>query len=237
MPKNTSKPPAYQRIKSAILANIHSGIWTAGTAIPTEMALTETFGVSRMTVNRALKELTDEQILERRQGSGTFVAQNKFNQTFITVHNVRQDIEQIGKHYHANCIFAKEIAYDKLPDLAKSLFLHSQILYEVHIVHYGDGEPLQVERRIVDIGLVPDFSRQNFNLINTSDFLIKKVPLVHGKYKIIAANCPDDIAQLLGVGKDTPVLLLRRHTYSSGLVVTLVEMWQAGDSFMFEGVL
>ncbi len=55
----TKQVPAYQRIKNAILDNIHSGKWQAGEAISTEMALAEEFGVSRMTVNRALKELSE----------------------------------------------------------------------------------------------------------------------------------------------------------------------------------
>ena len=51
--------PAYQQIKEAILDNIHSGLWQAGQAIPPELTLAEQFGVSRMTVNRALKELSE----------------------------------------------------------------------------------------------------------------------------------------------------------------------------------
>lgn len=88
------KIPAYQRIKSTILTKIHTGQWAVGSAIPTEMALSREFDVARMTVNRALKELTDEQVLERRQGSGTFVAQQRFNQTFITVRNIAHDIQK-----------------------------------------------------------------------------------------------------------------------------------------------
>lgn len=57
------KTPAYQRIKSAILTKIHAGDWVVGSAIPAEMALAQEFGVARMTVNRALKELTDERVL------------------------------------------------------------------------------------------------------------------------------------------------------------------------------
>lgn len=230
-------PPIYQHIKATILNNIHSGIWTAGQAIPTEISLAQTFGVSRMTVNRALKELTDEKVLERRQGSGTFVAQAKFNQTFITVHNIREDIERAGRRYHAKCIFGQKIPHDHLSPFAKTIFLASQNLYEVHVVHYGDETPLQVERRIVDLGLVPDFAEQDFNITNTSDFLIKKVPLVHGNYKIFAIPCPPDIAELLNVKKNEPVLLIRRYTYSVNQVVTFVEMWHTGDSFMFEGTL
>ena len=89
----TKAVPAYQRIKSAILDNIHSGKWQAGEAISTEMALAKEFGVSRMTVNRALKELSQERVLERRQGSGTFVAQQQFNHTFVEVRNIAQDLK------------------------------------------------------------------------------------------------------------------------------------------------
>ncbi|MGP4848192.1 GntR family transcriptional regulator, partial [Marinobacter sp. 1Y8] len=95
----TKTIPAYQRIKNAILDNIHSGKWQAGNAISTEMALAEEFGVSRMTVNRALKELSEERVLERRQGSGTFVAQQQFNHTFVEVRNIAEDLKSANRDY------------------------------------------------------------------------------------------------------------------------------------------
>ncbi|NCW44999.1 MAG: GntR family transcriptional regulator, partial [Gemmatimonadaceae bacterium] len=67
--------PAYQRVKRYVLDRIQRGAWQEGDAIPGEEALAREFGVSRMTVNRALRELSDEQIVERVQGSGTYVAQ------------------------------------------------------------------------------------------------------------------------------------------------------------------
>ena len=64
--------PAFQRIKDYVLQQIHSGQWQEGDAIPSEAALAKQFNVARMTVNRALKELSDAQTLLRVQGSGTF---------------------------------------------------------------------------------------------------------------------------------------------------------------------
>ena len=69
--------PAYKRIKEHVENLIRSGRLKDGDAIPPESALADQFKVSRMTANRALRELTDEQILIRVQGSGTFVAQQK----------------------------------------------------------------------------------------------------------------------------------------------------------------
>ena len=56
--------------------NIARGLWTPGTAIPTEEALREEFGVSRVTVRRALTDLAAQGLVERRHGLGTFVSAN-----------------------------------------------------------------------------------------------------------------------------------------------------------------
>lgn len=174
------KIPAYQRIKSTILTKIHTGQWAVGSAIPTEMALSREFDVARMTVNRALKELTDEQVLERRQGSGTFVAQQRFNQTFITVRNIAHDIQNTGKRYHAKVISQLALPKSDLPPSARAVFDDTQRLYQVEIVHFGDSKPVQFERRFVDLTIIPAFEYQDFNTVNTSDYLISQVPLVRG---------------------------------------------------------
>ena len=73
----SDKQPAYLTIKQYVLARIQDGTWRQGDAIPGEEALAREFSVSRMTVNRAIRELSDEQIVERVHGSGAFVAQQK----------------------------------------------------------------------------------------------------------------------------------------------------------------
>ena len=55
----TPVAPAFQRIKDYVLQQIHSGQWQEGDAIPSEAALAKQFNVARMTVNRALKELSE----------------------------------------------------------------------------------------------------------------------------------------------------------------------------------
>ena len=62
--------PIYQEIKDFILARIHAGEWAEGDQVPSENELAREFNVARMTVNRALRELTAEQVLTRTRGSG-----------------------------------------------------------------------------------------------------------------------------------------------------------------------
>ncbi len=74
---NRQALPAYQRIKNHISRPITSGRWQAGDAVPSEHALMQRFDVSRMTVNRAMRELVAEGLITRTRGSGSFVALKK----------------------------------------------------------------------------------------------------------------------------------------------------------------
>lgn len=253
---NQPKPkPAYQRIKDSILENIHSGIWQAGEAIPTEFELADKFGVSRMTVNRALKELSEERVLQRRQGSGTFVAQQKYNHTVVEVRNIAADIKAMGKQYVAQVISQRRVTASKVSPrilqlltsamieestpLENSLFQRqkSDLIDEVKIIHIADGKPIQFEERWVDASLVPNFIEKDFTKINTSEYLIEQAPLQGGNYTIRAIAAPKEVAKALSIKVGAPSLLLSRQTYSSGRVVTYVDMWHAGDSYQLAGTL
>lgn len=251
--------PIYQQIKQTILAKIHRGEWQAGQAIPPELVLTEQFGVSRMTVNRALKELSEERVLERRQGSGTFVAQQQFNHTFVEVRNIAHDIIAAHHRYRAVVLSKHLVNFVDLPIALQGQFLGMGIpmaetnnlesieasrdksgidrVVAVKIVHFSDDEPLQLEERWVDAKLVPDFFAQDFSQVNTSDFLIREVPLQGGDYTISAQAATASIAASLGIAAGEPTLLLHRRTVSQGRVVTVVNMWHAGSRYQFQGRL
>lgn len=252
--------PAYQRIKNAILENIHRGKWQAGEAISTEMALAEQFGVSRMTVNRALKELSEERVLERRQGSGTYVAQQQFNHTFVEVRNIAQDLKSANRDYRAQVVSKRIITAAMLDDRMRGKFNiddaslsakekmdknnnggvnndNTPVLYEVKIIHFADNQPIQFEERWVDAIKVPKFIEQDFSIVNTSDYLIAKIPLERGSYTIRALAAPEEVANALQIKVQSPTLVLRRQTYSAGKVLTFVKMWHAGDRYQFSGEL
>ena len=65
--------PVYQTIKTEMREWIQTGIWKQGGLIPVEAALAKEFGCARATLNRALRELAQEGILELRRKAGTRV--------------------------------------------------------------------------------------------------------------------------------------------------------------------
>ena len=91
--------PLYQRVKNYILENIGTGQWQPGDRIPSEAKIVKTLGISRMTVNRALRELTDQGRLVRLQGVGTFVARSKPEFALLEIKNISQEITEKGGRY------------------------------------------------------------------------------------------------------------------------------------------
>ncbi|KXT76132.1 Transcriptional regulator in cluster with beta-lactamase, GntR family [Streptococcus sp. DD10] len=69
--------PAYMRIRDQIKNEIDQEIWKIGERLPSERDLSETFQVSRMTLRQAISLLVEDGVLERRVGSGTFVASTR----------------------------------------------------------------------------------------------------------------------------------------------------------------
>ncbi len=96
---SNSEKPRYQQLKDLIITQISSGELGPHDRVPSENELVESMQVSRMTANRALRELTDEGYVERIAGRGTFVSDFRSRSHMLEVQNIADEIEQRG-HRH-----------------------------------------------------------------------------------------------------------------------------------------
>src|SRR5450631_2402011 len=96
--------PLYLKVKRHILENIGSGRWTASSRVPSENELVKSFGVSRMTANRALKELSDEGILVRIAGVGSFVADRHARAHPLEIRSIADEIRERGHVHRAETV-------------------------------------------------------------------------------------------------------------------------------------
>src|SRR5277367_6394045 len=96
---NVSLQPLYLQVKRHILDNIGSGKWGTSARVPSENDIVKSFGVSRMTANRALRELRDEGILVRIAGVGSFVADAHARAHPLEVRGIADEIRARG-HVH-----------------------------------------------------------------------------------------------------------------------------------------
>jgi len=226
--------PIFQRIKDYLLAEIAAGTWKEGDVIPSEQALVKQFGVSRMTVNRAVRELTSEQVLTRRQGSGTYVAQQKYQATLLEIKSIADEVRARG---HAHRSSLQQLERGKASELlAKQFGLPpGHQLYHSVIIHFENGVPIQVEDRWVNPLCAPDYMEQDFNLVTPNEYLVKAAPLQGASFSIEALAPPREIADMLAIDTRQPCLVLRRQTLSLGQVATIATMWHPGHRYQFAG--
>ncbi|KZS00566.1 Uncharacterized protein APZ42_003094, partial [Daphnia magna] len=120
--------------------------WVAGDLLPSEAELVQTFGVSRMTVNRALRELHQEGLIERVQGVGTFVAQLHRISSTLTVRDVHDEIAERG-HRHEAVLHRLETLKATAEQAAEFELPAGAELFHSVIVHLENGVAIQCEDR------------------------------------------------------------------------------------------
>ncbi|MYN43729.1 histidine utilization repressor [Pseudoduganella sp. FT93W] len=226
--------PIFQRIKDYLLSQIANGTWKEGDVIPSEQALVKQFGVSRMTVNRAVRELTAEQVLTRRQGSGTYVAQQKVQATLVEIRSIADEIRARG---HAHRSSLQQLERSKASELLARQFdlPVGHPLFHSVIVHFENGVPIQVEDRWANPKLAPDYMEQDYASITPNEYLMRAAPLQDATYSIEALPAPRDVADMLAIDTRQPCLVLRRQTRSNGQVASLATMWHPGHRYQFAG--
>ena len=228
--------PAFQRIKDYVQAQIAAGVWREGEAIPPELRLAETFAVSRMTVNRALNELEAEQILVRRKGAGTFVAQQRYQATVVEIRSIAEEIRARG-HRHRSSLYRLE-RQRATRSLATQFGVRERsALFHSVILHYENDVPIQVEDRWVNPTLAPDYMETDFGTTTPNEHLMRVAPLQRAEYQIEALLPSAEVAEMLAIEPSEPALVLRRRTFSRDAVASVVVLWHPGVRYRFGGAL
>src|SRR5271154_2218479 len=106
---NVSLQPLYLQVKRHILDNIGSGKWATSTRVPSENDIVKSFGVSRMTANRALRELRDEGVLVRIAGIGSFVADQHAHAHPLEIRGIADEIGRRGHVHRAQIVTLERV--------------------------------------------------------------------------------------------------------------------------------
>lgn len=224
--------PAYLRIKRLISARIRTGAWDAGDRLPSEHQLVAALGVSRMTVNRALRELADSGAIVRSSGVGSFVAAAKAASPLFEVRNIADEVQRRGHRHRTRLVSLAAEDADDRPFAADSA---TDRVFRSVIVHFEDDTAIQLEDRFVNPALVPAYLEQNFARGTPNDYLSRVAPLTRAALVVEAVLPTEEEAALLGVDTWEPCLLIRRRTWSADGLVSIVRLLQPGTRSRLEG--
>lgn len=235
-----SSKPYYEQIKEYILYRINHGELSPHDRVPSERSLSEQFGVSRLTVGKALKQLVLEGKLYTQVGKGTFVSEMSIDQRLDWLTSFSEEMEKRGQAPSSRIIEAATIPASKL--LAQRLDIPVSVaVIKLKRVRLANEQPVALESAYLIAGFCEgilarfDFSRESLYHVLQTHYNVR---LVAAEQELEARLATPEEAQMLGIGACSPVLSITRVTYGdTDRPVEYVESAYRGDRYKFRARL
>lgn len=226
----------YRQVKDYIVKLINTGELKPNDRVPSEHTLVETFGIARMTVHRALRELSEEGYVTRLAGVGTFVADARPHSHVLKIRNIADEIRIRGHVHSAEVIVLEEVEADQHV-LERMQARRGSKLFHSVILHLESGKPIQLEDRYVCPVVAPEYLDMDFTTITPNAYLMKAAPL-HTAEHIVRAIMPTlGVRNYLQMMDNEPCLVIHRRTWTEGRPVSLAELSHPGSSYELIGTM
>ena len=213
---------AYRAIKQEMMQRIRRRQYPSGAVIPGEIDLAAEFNVARATVNRALRELSEEGILERKRHSGTRVAASPIRHAKLEIPLIRNEIEATGATYGYRLI-EREVA--AAPEwLAARLSLSTVQILHLRCQHSASGNPHLFEDRWINLAAVPAAFDADFERHNPNEWLVNAVPFTDAEFAFSAVTLDAVHAKFLGARTGEASFVAERVTWLDHNAITLARM-------------
>lgn len=226
--------PRYQQLKDAIVKRIADGELQPGDRVSSENELVLSERVSRMTANRALRELTDEGYVERIAGRGTYVAEFRARSHVREVQNIAEEIAQRG-HEHSSRTIELSLTGAN-PRVARALHIETgQPVFQSQVLHLENGIPIQFEDRYVRLEFAPDYLAQDFTTISPGAYLTSIAPFQEAEQLVRAETPSAAVRTLLQMQSGEPTLVVIRRTWVERAPVTVANLHHPGKRYELTG--
>lgn len=145
MLKQDAITPLYVQLMEELETSIRNGVYKPGDKIMTEAEMAKEYGVSLITVRKAVGSLMEKGLVVRKQGKGTFVTKPKFSRNMRKLQSFTEMCEQMGVKPGARVLENRLTAADKKVADRLGIEPGSNVVY-ISRLRLADGEPVQVEK-------------------------------------------------------------------------------------------
>ncbi len=194
-----------QIVKNYILGNIENGIYRVGHAIESEPALVRKLGISRVTIREAIRELVEENILERQHGRGTFVLEQPLFKGFQCGLGFSDEMHRHGMTPSAKFVEVKQCNADK--EVAKQLHIkEGSLVWNVKRLRLANDHPIAVENEYFALGIVPHLDEEIVSKSIYGYLDEQNIHLSYADQKFDAISADETLAKQLHVSIGEPLI-------------------------------
>ncbi|WP_339462612.1 histidine utilization repressor [Pseudomonas sp. EA_105y_Pfl2_R69] len=232
----SSTTPRYKAIEEFLLERIHSGAYPVNHQIPAEEQLARDFAVSRMTANKAIRDLVQKGYLMRQAGLGTFVTDRKAESSLHEVLNIATEVRGRGHAYSNDVIRCEALAADDEVALRLGLRLGGEVFHSI-LVHRENGVPIQLEDRFVNPRWVPHYLQSDFARQTPNEVLVASCPISDVEHVVEAVLVDEQVAAWLEIDRAAPCLSVIRRTWSDEHLISYARLIHPGDRYKLRSTL
>lgn len=226
--------PAYLQVKKFVKDHILNGQWIAGDPVPSETVLSAQFGLARMTVNRALRELADEGLIDRTRGSGSRVAHLHRIYSRLMLRDIHEEILERGHRHQTRVLLSQAEKADSVK--AKDLGLRTGAkVFHTILVHSENEVPIQYEDRYVNPAVAPNYLTIDFSQTSPTHYLLIHAPISEATFQIESILPSREQARELSIKATQPCLMMLRKTISAGRAASIATLIYPGSRYSLSG--
>ncbi len=222
--------PLYQMVKDHIVEQVRRGDLKDGGRLPSESELVEKLGVSRMTVHRALRELSAAGIVDRVQGLGTFVSAPPVRSELMELKDIGEDIALRGNTHTQDIKILETVRAEPEQCAYFDIPRGSKLLHSV-IVHKEDGIPIQVDDRLILPAFAPDYLEHDFFAVPATRYLRSISDATRIEHVVYATMASSQICDFLNFDAPRPCMVVTRRTWVGDTPVTFSTFTYPGDTY------
>lgn len=222
---------AYYQIKEDIISRINSGEWPVGERIPSESELVGFYGVSRMTLRKALDELAVEEMVYKERGVGTFAARRQIVRNQEHLSGLSEEMASQGRSVRSVILARGPV---DSPSICRDLRISNSMVYHLQRLRYVNDEALLLD----DTYLAPETAREaGVDQIDEESSLFRLLEasgqaLLYGEKEVHAVLASDKLARLLSYAEGNPLFYVKTVVYNQrGAPVMVSELHVRADRY------
>ncbi|UOP10283.1 GntR family transcriptional regulator [Pseudomonas palleroniana] len=201
----------YEQIAHRLLEEIQRGDFEPSGKLPSEAELGQRFGVSRVTVRLAVGKLSDDGVVERKQGKGTFVAAKQVRHGLDALRSFHEALLLQGLKPSMHVISHSE---QPVPEALRELFADAARCLQVERLHFVDEEPIALGRSYLPAELASvvwaDVEHQPIYSVLEA---VTGLPVSRADLAIRAQEADKSLASALNVKRGAALLVMERTSY------------------------
>ena len=212
----------WKDVREKIHVEILEGVYGPGDKLPRDMDIAGNLNCARTTVQRAMRDLADSGIVERRRKGGTRVRSDPVTRATLDIPDTRKEVEAKGATYGYQLVRRSlEIAPRSI--VARFGLAEPQQMLRVEALHMADNRPYTFEDRWVSTETVPEILGVDLAIQSANEWLIHNRPYSRFDLRFYAETADARAANLLDIQPGEALLVIERTTWIGAAPITTLK--------------